>query len=158
MASGSLRRRWGPRRAERGASLVEFALVLPLLSMFLFGIVQFGLAYDKQQSINSAAREGARTGAIPDTTRNEIDQAVQDSFLGADDSWADNNGSVSIVVVDSANVDVGAGDPPCEGQEGNTIIVTASVDHVLTIPFVGAPTLTLKGEGEFRCERLKEEA
>ena len=43
---------------ERGASLVEFALIVPLLTLFLFGIVQFGIAYDKQQSINSAAREG----------------------------------------------------------------------------------------------------
>ena len=48
------------------SSLVEFALVLPLLSMLLFGIVQFGLAYDMKQSINSAAREGARMAAIPD--------------------------------------------------------------------------------------------
>ncbi len=61
----------GPsRRTSRdgGASLVEFALVVPLLTLFLFGIVQFGIAYDKKQSINSAAREGLGTdcGSLDD--------------------------------------------------------------------------------------------
>jgi Flp pilus assembly protein TadG len=57
---------------ERGASLVEFAFVVPLLTLFLFGIVQFGIAYDKQQSVNSASREGARLGALRTTTMADI--------------------------------------------------------------------------------------
>ncbi len=51
--------------------------------MFLFGIVQFGMAYDAKQSINSAAREGARMAAIPDeanVTYSTIRDRVNSSF------------------------------------------------------------------------------
>ncbi|MGI9623681.1 MAG: TadE/TadG family type IV pilus assembly protein, partial [Acidimicrobiales bacterium] len=34
--------------ADRGAAIVEFALILPLLMMLVFGVVQFGLLYNRQ--------------------------------------------------------------------------------------------------------------
>ncbi len=47
---------------EKGASAVEFALVLPLLMLVLFGIIEFGfILYDKAV-ITNASREGARKG------------------------------------------------------------------------------------------------
>jgi len=49
--------------AERGAALVEFALVLPLLTMLLLGIVSSGLAYNRKLDVTHATREGARYGA-----------------------------------------------------------------------------------------------
>jgi Flp pilus assembly protein TadG len=49
-------------RHERGQSLVEFAMVLPLLLVLLFGIVDFGRAFQSWISITNAAREGARVG------------------------------------------------------------------------------------------------
>lgn len=48
---------------SRGASLVEMALVLPLLLMLLMGIVSAGLAYNHQLGLTHAAREAARFGA-----------------------------------------------------------------------------------------------
>jgi Flp pilus assembly protein TadG len=56
-----------PRRvatASRGQSLVEFALVLPLLMLILLGIIQFGLIFNTQVTITNAAREGARAATI----------------------------------------------------------------------------------------------
>lgn len=50
-------------RGERGSNAVEFALVLPLLIVILFGILWGGIAYDRQQTVAQAAREGARFGA-----------------------------------------------------------------------------------------------
>lgn len=138
---------------ERGAALVEFALVVPLLAMFLFGIVQFGLAYDKKQSINSAAREGARAAAIPVTTVDGIESAVEDSFQGlATDDVPD---TTVLVVAAGTNIEAsyGGAQTPCDGRAGDTVVVRSEVQHVLTIPFFGAPTVTLVGEGEFRCER-----
>ncbi len=47
---------------EKGASAVEFALVLPVLMLVLFGIIEFGfILYDKAV-ITNASREGARKG------------------------------------------------------------------------------------------------
>jgi Flp pilus assembly protein TadG len=49
---------------ERGASAVEFALVLPVLMLILFGIIEFGfIMYDKAL-ITNASREGARRGIV----------------------------------------------------------------------------------------------
>lgn len=75
-----MRARRRDRQRDRAAALVEFALVIPLLTLFLFGIVQFGIAYDKQQSINSAAREGARLGALPSTTLQQIGTRSTESY------------------------------------------------------------------------------
>ena len=50
-------------REERGASLVEFAIVMPLLMLMVMGLAEFGLAFKDHLSISSASREGARVGA-----------------------------------------------------------------------------------------------
>ncbi|WP_426990064.1 TadE/TadG family type IV pilus assembly protein [Pseudarthrobacter sp. Y6] len=49
---------------EKGAVAVEFALVLPIFLMLVFGIVEFGRAYNIQVSMSEAARETARYTAI----------------------------------------------------------------------------------------------
>lgn len=51
------------RRGERGAQLVEFALILPILLSLLLGIVTGGIAFSHNLSIDNAARETARFGA-----------------------------------------------------------------------------------------------
>jgi Flp pilus assembly protein TadG len=50
-------------RTDRGAAIVEFALILPLLSMMALGMLTGGIALDRKQDINNAAREAARFGA-----------------------------------------------------------------------------------------------
>jgi Flp pilus assembly protein TadG len=51
-------------RGNRGQSVVEFALVLPLLLLILFGITEFGRAWMTQNILTSAAREGARLAVV----------------------------------------------------------------------------------------------
>lgn len=54
-------------RNERGASLVEFALVSPILFLLLFGIITGGIALSHNLDLSTAAREAARYGAtLPD--------------------------------------------------------------------------------------------
>src|SRR3954470_1339158 len=53
---------WG---SDRGAAAVEFALVFPILVLILIGIVEFGSVFNTQLMLTSAAREGARTMAVP---------------------------------------------------------------------------------------------
>ncbi len=52
-------KRWA---GERGQDLVEFALVAPLLFLLLFGIIEFGVAVWRYNSVAVSAREGARAG------------------------------------------------------------------------------------------------
>jgi hypothetical protein len=55
-------------RRDSGAAAVEFALVLPLLLLILFGIIDFGRMLNAQITINEAAREGARAMALFDAS------------------------------------------------------------------------------------------
>ncbi len=52
------------RRDERGAAAVEFALVLPLLLLLLFGIIAYGYMLSFRGSMSQAAAEGARAAAV----------------------------------------------------------------------------------------------
>ena len=49
---------------ENGVAAVEFALILPVLMLILFGILNYGILLYDQAVITNAAREGARWGAI----------------------------------------------------------------------------------------------
>ena len=72
-------------RSESGASAVEFALLLPVLMMILFGIVEFGLALYRQAILTNASREGARLGivqSIPAITTAAINAQI-DTYLTA---------------------------------------------------------------------------
>lgn len=48
----------------RGQSLLEFALVLPILLLLFFGIIEFGIIFSDNLIISQAAREGARVGVV----------------------------------------------------------------------------------------------
>jgi|GEM_PF-1943076 Flp pilus assembly protein TadG len=51
-------------RRQRGQSLVEFAVVLPVMAAMLAAVLEFGLALDTDMSLETASREGARVGAV----------------------------------------------------------------------------------------------
>ena len=52
------------RRAERGASLVEFAIIMPVLAALLLGTITGGITLSRQNSVENAVREGTRFGAV----------------------------------------------------------------------------------------------
>ena len=54
----------GRLRREGGQDLIEYALVLPVLALLLFGIMQFALIMFSYNTIANAAREGARRGSV----------------------------------------------------------------------------------------------
>jgi hypothetical protein len=51
-------------RGQDGAAAVEFALLLPLLVLLLFGFIQFGIAFNTRIQATNAAREAARAAVI----------------------------------------------------------------------------------------------
>jgi Flp pilus assembly protein TadG len=50
--------------SERGQSLVEFALALPILVLLLFAVIQFGVAFNNYVTLTDATRAGARKAAV----------------------------------------------------------------------------------------------
>jgi len=64
------------RRGDAGAAAVEFALVVPILLILVFGIVDFGLAMFSQNLVGNAAREGARTASLGGTQAQTVQAAT----------------------------------------------------------------------------------
>jgi Flp pilus assembly protein TadG len=56
--------RRGAHRGQSGAVAVEFALVLPILLVLLFGIIEFGLIMYDKALLTNASREAARAGIV----------------------------------------------------------------------------------------------
>jgi Flp pilus assembly protein TadG len=67
--------RWnGGRPRDRGTAAVEFALVLPVALLVIFGIIDFGRMFNAQITLTEATRESARAAALIG------DSAAQDRF------------------------------------------------------------------------------
>jgi hypothetical protein len=89
-------------RPDHGAAAVEFALVLPLLCVLLFGIMQFGYTFFEYNEVVAAAREGARSASIGKTDA-QVRQRTLAAAPGLDAA------SLTVVIVkltDSARVTV----------------------------------------------------
>jgi Flp pilus assembly protein TadG len=131
-------------RDQRGAAAVEFALLLPLLVMLVFGIVEFSVLYNRQQGLHAAAREGAREAALPTSTQGDIEDRVREALEGvlsdADAAAAD----ISITPNQAR---------PCDLQPvGTTVVVTVDIEDQVEIPLVDVSAVDITGRGEFRCE------
>jgi Flp pilus assembly protein TadG len=117
-------------RDERGAVMVEFAIILPVLLLLLVGIVEFGRAYNTQVSIQAAAREGARELALRHTSA-EVEAATR-------------NGAPS-VTIDSIT------QTACPSSGDGQARVTVSESFTFGIPLVPLGTKTLTATGVMRC-------
>ncbi|MEO8477279.1 MAG: TadE/TadG family type IV pilus assembly protein [Actinomycetota bacterium] len=107
------------RRAheERGASAVEFALVLPLLLVVALALVQVGLLVRDRLLVEAAARAGARTAAV-DPDQGAIAEAVAGSAPDLDP------GALSVAVGRA-------------GTQGDPVTVTVDYTSAIRVPFIG---------------------
>ena len=51
-------------RSDNGQTMVEFAIVLPVLCLLLFGVIQFGILFNNYITLTDAVRAGARKAAV----------------------------------------------------------------------------------------------
>jgi Flp pilus assembly protein TadG len=69
-------------RSQKGAALLETAIVLPLILLVCVGIFEFGRAYQTWQVLTNAAREGARAAIIVGTTDTAVTARVRNYMQG----------------------------------------------------------------------------
>jgi Flp pilus assembly protein TadG len=71
---------WILMKSQKGQSLVEFALVLPLLVLLLFGIIDFGRIFHAYLTLDHAGREAARIASIGKNDTDVRQAAVDDAI------------------------------------------------------------------------------
>lgn len=135
-------------RDERGAALVEFALVLPLLLLLVLGILDFGRALNYWIDTNHLANATARWAAVDknpgpgDTLQDSIQQEANTTELRE-------GGTNSVPTPASVCISF----PNGSAEVGDPVEATVSVDYSW-MPFLDLVTSDLESSATMRLERV----
>ena len=145
-------------RDDDGAAAVEFGLIAPILVLLVFGIMSFGILFAQTLSLNNAARQGARYGAVGSRT---CDQLITETKASSGTiNLNPTNVTVKVLrgtsLATATEAAAGCSTPstlPCTGSSpGDNIYVKASYSSKMLIPLFFINTFTVGGTGGFRCE------
>ncbi len=109
----AVRPRGCPGRRRRGAAVVEFAIVVPIFTLLVFGMIEFGRMVMVHQLLAGAAREGARQAIVNGATAVEVEQTVR-NFLTA-------------TSIDGQEASVTVTPDPATAPTGTTVTVEAGI-------------------------------
>ena len=150
-------RRWGQRTlslfapGERGASLVEFALMLPFLTLLLLGVIDFGRAY----YVNVEVSNAAYTGALYGTQNHSDTTGMQNAATGdaPDVAGITATATYGCECSDGSNaVPSCSTQPTCSVNVVNYVQVTTSATYRTMFPWPGIPSsLALQGSAKLRA-------
>ena len=82
VARFTISRRARRARGERGAVAVEFALIMPMLCLLVFGIIEFGFMLNRDTMIANTSRDGARAASLGDPYL-EICKSIKSELSGS---------------------------------------------------------------------------
>ena len=129
---------------EEGVAAVEFAIILPVLCLILFGVLEFGRVWSQYQVFQGAAREGARCAAVQATEFSDCQ--IQPSIDNAAAPYdPDTNAAVKI---GGASRPAGCTD----ADHGQDVQVSWVQPLNINIPFWNNVTVTSNIKAVFRCE------
>jgi Flp pilus assembly protein TadG len=136
-------------RNQRGASAVEFAILLPVLVVIVFGIIEFGFLMFDKAIITNASREGARFGIVYRSPYND-DTAIKNKIL----SYCKRDG-IDIMITFGSDIltaaDITITPDYASRISGTPLYVTVTYQYdFLTLFFV--PSITLKGQTVMNME------
>jgi Flp pilus assembly protein TadG len=130
-------RRRRDRRGERGASAVEFALVLIPMLVLIFGLIQYGWYFYAMQSGSSAVGDAARRIAVGNCQTTSQVQTVIYNHLGAATTASSSSGITATITYVKAD---GSGPAAAPGEIGGAVTVTASFPTLdMHFPFIPVP-------------------
>jgi Flp pilus assembly protein TadG len=133
-------------RSERGAELIEFAIVVPILLLLLAGIFDFGMLFRTFEAVTNAAREGARVGVLPGYAPADVEDRV-DAYMAVSGL----TGPYTVTVANTA-VATGAGTFTARSVTVNYTYQFA-VLGVIGAPFGGSfTTIPLRAVSVMRTE------
>lgn len=130
------------RESEQGAAAVEFALLAPVLIMLLFGIMEFGRAYNTQLTLTNAAREGVRAMAID----NNATTALAATMSSADTLTPALRGTDVVIAFQTIPPSTPA---PTSCAPGRQVTVTISYS-LSTMTGIAGP-FSMTGKGTMLC-------
>ena len=118
-------------QSERGAELIEFALVFPLLLLIVLGIVDFGFLFQRMEVITNAAREGARIAVLPGYAVADVQARVTNYVQTGGVPTTATNPAVAVTDV---SIPTGAGGPNLTGKR---VQVTYTHSYLFIGPVAG---------------------
>ncbi len=115
--------------SRRGQSLVEFAIVFPIFMLLLGGVIQFGIIFWGQNTLNQIVRDAGRYGAtVPDCSAgSNADIVTKTQQIAGSSSFVGVLGTVTVTLPDSGS------DPVCP-PPSNTKVVWLKVDAQAQVP------------------------
>lgn len=160
--------RRGPteRGRARGQSLVEFALVIPIVVLLIVAFVEVGRAVFAYNTIANAARQGARVAAvnqIPDVTDCDETRPIEDPY---EPHWSIRGCAIAAAAplgITTANVTVSYTPPPSTTltctptlHVGCRAAITVTYDYTVSTPFVNwiIGPFTMSQTSEMPIERV----
>ena len=132
------KRKHPPAKHERGQSLVELAITLPILILLLLGTLDFGMAIFSYSMLRDAAQEGAFYGSFNPDNEEEIENRARNISPRAEDVVF--SSPVRLRDTDTVKVKVEALGDACQGATNgvaNSIQVKVSYRYPILMPFVG---------------------
>ncbi|MBK5241508.1 MAG: pilus assembly protein [Clostridium sp.] len=123
---------------EKGQSLVEFSILLPILLLVLMGILEFGLMLNSYLTINNSAREGARLGIVAGS-----DSEISELITNISPTLDTENLIINITPSDGSR------------KSGETLTVEVVYDYQVTIPIISNilnDVVVLKAQTSMRIE------
>ncbi len=125
-------------RRRRGASVLEAAIVLPVLLLFLLSGLELGLMLIRKNALAEAARGGARAAIVRGS---RCDAAMQMGPATVECTASDNNGVADacrrmLPTMNPAEVDIEVRWPSASNEAGELVTVNVSYEHRFTTPFM----------------------
>jgi len=143
----------GNKEGEKGQSLAEFVLVLPIFLLLVFAIIDFGMGFNAWLTVTNSAREGARLGAVRAPATGSCASTPPSSNITCRVQETASSLDLSKLTVTITNA---------QGSPGTSVVVRTDYDYTLITPLDNimglisggtiGPTLKFSSTADMRLE------